>query len=90
MPRWRWRVHGRGRPPKDRFIRMGLGKLFFAPLDDLGNPLPSLPSPEDELRMLEDYKRELEAELKDLEEELKSVEARIKELKKTLGQEGKG
>ena len=43
MPRWRWRVHGRGRPPKDRFIRMMLGKLFFAPLDDLGNPLPSPP-----------------------------------------------
>jgi len=43
MPRWRWRVHGRGRPPKDRFIRVGLGRLFFAPLDDLGNPLSSPP-----------------------------------------------
>ena len=43
MPRWRWRVRGRGRPPKDRFIQVGLGRLFFAPLDDLGNPLSSPP-----------------------------------------------
>jgi len=43
MPRWRWRFRGRGRPPKDRLIGMRVGRLWFAPLDNLGNPLQASP-----------------------------------------------
>jgi len=43
MPRWRWRVGGRGRPPKDRLIRMKIGRLSFAPLGDDGAPLLGQP-----------------------------------------------
>ncbi len=43
MGRWCWRVRGRGRPPKERWIRVGLGGLIFAPLDDTGMPVQELP-----------------------------------------------
>ena len=43
MPRWRWRIEGRGRPPKDRLIRVALHGLVFAPLDNAGTPLQNPP-----------------------------------------------
>ncbi len=43
MPRWCWRVRGRGRPPRERLIRVGLECLVFAPLDASGMPLQGPP-----------------------------------------------
>ena len=43
MARWCWRIRGRGRPPKHRFIRMSLEELIFAPLDDSGMPIQAPP-----------------------------------------------
>jgi len=43
MSRWCWRLRGRGRPPKERWIRAGLRGLIFAPIDDSGAPLQRPP-----------------------------------------------
>ena len=43
MGRWCWRLRGRGRPPKERWIRAGLGSFVFAPIDDSGTPVQSPP-----------------------------------------------
>ena len=43
MRRWCWRIQGRGRPPKERLIRMGLGGFIFAPLNDSGVPVQRPP-----------------------------------------------
>ena len=43
MGRWCWRSRGRGRPPKERWIRASLGGLVFAPIDDSGAPLQRPP-----------------------------------------------
>ena len=43
MGRWCWRLRGRGRPPKERWIRAGLGSFVFAPIDDSGAPIQSPP-----------------------------------------------
>jgi len=43
MSRWRWRIKGRGRPPKDRVIRISFQELIFAPLDNMGVPLRNAP-----------------------------------------------
>ena len=43
MGRWCWRLRGRGRPPKERWIRTGLGNFVFAPIDDSGAPIQSPP-----------------------------------------------
>ena len=43
MPKWRWRLRGRGRPPKDRLIHMRLSRFAFAPLNDDGMPMLGQP-----------------------------------------------
>jgi len=43
MGRWCWRFRGRGRPPKERWIRATFENIVFVPVDDSGMPIPNPP-----------------------------------------------
>ncbi len=70
MPKWRWSLSGRGRPPKVRLIRSRVGRVVFVPtskgnVDSKSKPISIRPDEFEALRLvyLEGYTQEEAAEL---------------------------